>query len=227
MKIIKNNDQSGSALIFTLLILFILSILGSALISVAMTNFKITNNSNDYNAAYYLADGVAEKMAATVEVIIENAANSAENEINGNSSVYIMEIEAESYKLKNDLKDDAYDTFLEHVKDGSSENSDYGLENIEATDLKFATDFSPEDYSLSVKSIEYDDSEAPDELTIELAVAATYKSAKRSIELCFEITTSYTIIDEEEIEADNNGIEILEKIDAECGTTWKEININQ
>jgi len=224
MKITKNNDQSGSALIFTILILFILSILGSVLISVAMTNFKITNNSNDYNAAYYLADGAAEKMVASLEAIAYNAAYLAKNEINYNSSDYIKE--DDSYELTGPIEDDAFNYFVSFLKEGSSENDIDGLEEIESSDLEFATVFNQDEYSISIHSVEYDDSGSPGTLNVEAEVEASYNGATRRILLSFEISLSYDIVSSHEIDGDEDGISIIEDLESECATTWKEININ-
>ncbi|HKL10556.1 MAG TPA: pilus assembly PilX N-terminal domain-containing protein [Clostridia bacterium] len=73
MKRNSRDKERGSALIFTILILFILSVLGSVLISVAMTNFKLTKHSSDYDTVYYLTDGAAEEVLAEMEILAKNA----------------------------------------------------------------------------------------------------------------------------------------------------------
>jgi hypothetical protein len=69
----RQNNESGAALIFTILILFILSVLGMALISVSMTNFKLTAHGKDYNTTYYLSDGAAEEVLTELDILTNNA----------------------------------------------------------------------------------------------------------------------------------------------------------
>jgi len=65
--------EKGSALIFTILILFILSVLGTVLISVAMTNFRLIRHGADYDSSYFLANGAAEEAFAEIVNLTENA----------------------------------------------------------------------------------------------------------------------------------------------------------
>lgn len=74
-------SHRGSALIFTMLLLFILSILGSVLISAAMTNFTLTCRGGAFNTAYYLADGAAGEILAEMEILTENAEFEALSEL--------------------------------------------------------------------------------------------------------------------------------------------------
>jgi len=67
------SNENGSALIFTILILFILSVLGSVLISVAMSNFKLIGHGNDYETAFFIADGAADEVIDEMEIISSNA----------------------------------------------------------------------------------------------------------------------------------------------------------
>jgi len=96
------SEENGSALIFTILILFILSVLGSVLISVGMSNFKLIRHGNDYNTAYYLADGAAEEVVSEIDIITQNA----EYESLSHTSEYAEGHKGNSDYVEEEEKDD-------------------------------------------------------------------------------------------------------------------------
>lgn len=237
MKKYKRDGQSGSALILTILILLVLTVFGSVLISVAMTNFKITRHSNEYNTAYFLADGAGEKLAASMEIIIINAFELTEDEINANSSDYIEEKDDgnngngndggdASYEVDQEkVKDDAYEEFLSFVRNGKSENGSDGLDEISDNDLSFDSDLEG-DYTITLEDISYVKDGKPDLLSIKAQVQAAYLSYERRIILSIEIPLDYDFISDEDIGSDADGVRILRRVESAYSVKWNEGNIN-
>ncbi|GEM03817.1 hypothetical protein HMI01_08050 [Halolactibacillus miurensis] len=65
-------NESGVALVFTLMVLVVLSVLGATIGTVAMANVNLTENERDYQAAYYIAEaGVNETYLKIEEKILE------------------------------------------------------------------------------------------------------------------------------------------------------------
>ncbi|GEM00600.1 PilX N-terminal [Halolactibacillus halophilus] len=69
-------NESGVALVFTLMVLVVLSVLGASVGTVAMANVNLTENERDYQAAYYIAEaGVNEAYLKIEEMILETYGN--------------------------------------------------------------------------------------------------------------------------------------------------------
>ena len=96
------NNENGSALIFTILIVFILSVLGTVLISVGMSNFTLLRHGSDYNTAYYLADGAAEEVVSEIDIITQNAEYASLS----HTSEYADEHKGDSDYVEEEEKDD-------------------------------------------------------------------------------------------------------------------------
>ena len=65
-------NESGIALVFTLMVLVVLSVLGATIGTVAMANVNLTENERDYQAAYYIAEaGVNETYLKIEKTILE------------------------------------------------------------------------------------------------------------------------------------------------------------
>ncbi|WP_371068738.1 pilus assembly PilX N-terminal domain-containing protein [Sediminibacillus sp. JSM 1682029] len=65
------NNQSGSALIFTLIVLVILSVLGLSLLGVIVNHTKLSSSERSDQSAYYIAEAGAALKYAEIETAIE------------------------------------------------------------------------------------------------------------------------------------------------------------
>jgi Tfp pilus assembly protein PilX len=65
-------NESGVALVFTLMVLVVLSVLGATIGTVAMANVNLTENERDYQAAYYIAEAGVNETYLKLETSVEN-----------------------------------------------------------------------------------------------------------------------------------------------------------
>lgn len=223
----KNNK--GSALIFTIFILFILSVLGSVLISVSMTHFTLTKRSSDYNTVYYLADGLAEELIATMEVILANGTYEVRKDINAASSLYITEIEGEppTYLLdSSSLGNDAFNDLVAYIKTGTAE--DDGIEEIAVNDLGFVNAIDSEYATFSILSpISYSEDNEAGTFEVVITIEAVHNDLTRRIQLVFSIFINPTFIQEDQIESDVDNVKIISFITGDMAVSWREANLNE
>lgn len=66
-------NESGVALVFTLMVLVVLSVLGATMGTVAMANVNLTENERDYQAAYYIAEAGVNETYVNIEKIVHQA----------------------------------------------------------------------------------------------------------------------------------------------------------
>ena len=66
-------NESGVALVFTLMVLVVLSVLGATIGTVAMANVNLTENERDYQAAYYIAEAGVNETYVNIEEIVHQA----------------------------------------------------------------------------------------------------------------------------------------------------------
>src|SRR5690554_5797321 len=90
-KLIKNQD--GSVFIITLIVLVVLSILGTAVINVALSNNKMSIHDNEYQSVYYVAEAgvryVGNSIATNIEDIYLNS--DSKNEYFNNIDAFIYD----------------------------------------------------------------------------------------------------------------------------------------
>jgi len=96
-------NKKGSALIYSILILFILSVLGTLLISITMSNLQINRITGEMNTAYYLSDGAIEEALSEIREHTYNAEKTAQEWIN----------EPSQYKATGEWND-----FILYLEDG-------------------------------------------------------------------------------------------------------------
>ncbi|MBK5251968.1 MAG: hypothetical protein JJE29_04970 [Peptostreptococcaceae bacterium] len=237
MKFYNSTNNRGSALVFMILILFILSVLGSVLVSITMTNFKISKHSNDYETTYSLAEGMAEELILTADGILFYAASATQKSINGDSSSYIISTKDKgetTYSLKEGLEGDIYYDFLGYVRYGTEDDEEddafVGLYEIDAYDLDFVSDsdFSGNsDYEFEIEEISVVPNKVlteRDSFKVTILVEATYLSLKRSIQLIsvVQFSCNPTLM--------NDNITIATDINATMdyeNVSWQETNINE
>ncbi len=82
MRVKEKLNNQGAALLFSILLLLILSILGVTLISVAISNLKINKISGEMNTAIYMADGAIEEALSEINEITHEAEATASQWIN-------------------------------------------------------------------------------------------------------------------------------------------------
>ena len=82
------SDERGAALIIALLIMVVLSVLGTMAIMITSTDIKISNNYRQYQNCFYAADGGIELSKCLIQNRdnIQNCTNQAEDEIINDSS---------------------------------------------------------------------------------------------------------------------------------------------
>ena len=74
-------NESGIALVFTLMVLVVLSVLGATIGTVAMANVNLTENERDYQAAYYIAEAEVNETYLKIEkTILETYENTQSKE---------------------------------------------------------------------------------------------------------------------------------------------------
>ena len=81
---VKWND-TGSAILFSMLLLFLLSILGITLISVTISNLKTNKITGEMGTAFYMADGAIEEALAEIKEMTHVAEAEATQWINDES----------------------------------------------------------------------------------------------------------------------------------------------
>ena len=237
------SNKNGSALIFTILILFILSVLGSVLISVDMSNFKLIRHGNDYETAFFIADGAADEVIDEMEIISSNAEFYALAQINeyadgikddyvtstttgeGDDAVTTYTHYLSSYE--SELKNEYEDIFLEEIVDILVAPI---TENIEF-DPALGNNFD-EANPITVEIITpsaFDTSHVLDGASIQIKVSGKYNNLRRDILLEYEIHVPpytfegneagpYILYEGHTDRADNTpGLELV---------SWKETNIN-
>ncbi|MGB3368931.1 MAG: hypothetical protein WBA54_15645 [Acidaminobacteraceae bacterium] len=84
-------NQKGSALTYVLIIMMLLSILGLALISSTVINFKVNRQSNSFNKSFYITDGAIDETLAELKEITYRAEADASNWINDPNSNFRIE----------------------------------------------------------------------------------------------------------------------------------------
>lgn len=232
----KDNER-GAALIFTILILFILSVLGTALISVAVTNFTLTKRGSDYNTVYYLADGAAEEIAAEMQVLADNAefyslsVLEAHAEAIGESHVSSFTVDDATFYtfdlpgFKDDLEDAFEDAFLNkiaesleeavlHVSFNPSFNDNFDEENPLAVDIVYPNPFNASHLS--------------DGAEIHIKVSGAYSNLKRSILIAYVVHVPSYAFEASEA-ATSISYDGFKRNNAEPGlemVSWEESNIN-
>ena len=233
------NDK-GSALIFTILIIFILSILGSVLISVAMSNFKLIRHGNDYDTVFYIVDGAADEVIDEMAIISNNAEFYALDQIKDYaktiksshvSSSTVDEVTTYTHHLgayKADLADEYEDIFLEGIADTLITPITVNYEFDPALGNSF-------DESNPIKveitsPVTFDIDNISDDGSIKIKVSGFYNGLQRNILLDYKIhVPQYTFKGKEA------GPYILyDGYDVRGNTTpgldlvsWKESNINE
>lgn len=65
-------NESGVALVFTLMVLVVLSVLGATVGTVALGNVNLTENERDYQAAYYIAEAGLNEAYLEALTLVEN-----------------------------------------------------------------------------------------------------------------------------------------------------------
>jgi hypothetical protein len=238
----QNKKESGSALIFTILILFILSVLGTVLISVAMTNFKLTTHGKDYNTTYYLSDGTAEEVLTELDILTKNAEFLSLSEIDDEadsiretyvtphvdpidgSTTYSYEISEFQAKL-NEKFEDRYIEEILNAEDGFLKTI---VESV-AFSPSFSNDFeeaTPSSVTLiSPNPLKDSDISGGEDILID--ISGFYNNMERKIRLIIKI-----YVPQYEFKATGVGSSIY-YYEAVRGTgpdyeliSWKEININ-
>lgn len=68
-------NESGVALVFTLMVLVVLSVLGTTIGTVAMANINLTENERDYQAAYYIAEAGVNETYLELEAAVQDIYN--------------------------------------------------------------------------------------------------------------------------------------------------------
>ena len=227
-------DNRGSALIFTILILFILSVLGSVLISVAMKNFKLTRHGNDYDTVYHLADGGADEVRAEISILTTNAEFEAlshmsahADEIKGDYKTPIPDTDPVGYTSD---PDDFIDEMKLHYE---TLYLDYLIDNMKIVveDEEFSPDIkSPFDDASPVETVlKSDISGLSDGDEIEILVTGKYNNMQRDILLTYKINVPEYIckgsdrgsfIHYDGFDHDDEGAN-FELV------SWKETNINE
>ncbi len=226
-------NTNGSALIFTILILFILSILGSALISVAMSNFTMTNHSNAYNTTYYLADGAAEEVISKFFILVQNAEIEALEKLSTDSNLDSEEY-AESVGLEEAKSDYISNILVEFEKEFTNyldENFDETIIDVQSFDPKFNNGFDSED---SIK-IELITPELSSDSTVEIHVSGNYHDMTRKVKLIFSMPKYKFSANSRSVkDAEGNTLSYVISFDYGAGCQratefewiWKEINTN-
>jgi len=250
----RKTKENGSALIFTILILFILSVLGSVLISVAMSNFSLIRHGNNYDTVYFIADGAAEEVISEIDIITQNAeyeslsATSEYAEDHKGDPEYVQEIESGEDDGKKDkkkpkpddettytynetgFKQDLQDKFETDYKDEIVANLVSACENVEF-DPDFGNNFDEgkPDVSVTVPTPLFLGNTSND---IEIEIVGRYNNMERKIKLTFSIylpSYKFNVSTDSEGKADHvyyNGYERNPSPSTNFSYKWEETNLN-
>jgi len=229
-------NTNGSALIFTILTLFILSVLGTALISVAMNNFTMTNHSNAYNTTYYLADGAAEEVIIKFSILVQNAEIEALKALSNDDVLIFKNYDSDHYsenQAKEDFISNISDEFEEGFSDYLDENFDEKIIDMQSFDPKFDNGFDSED-SLKIELITPDEAdELGSDSTVVINVTGNYHDMTRKLNLVFTIPKYKFSANSRFVDAEEDSFYVVSfnyeegcKKETEFKWTWKEINIS-
>ncbi|BEP28987.1 hypothetical protein [Helicovermis profundi] len=78
----KINNNYGSSLVFVMIMIFLLIILGTAMVGATVLNFKVSNLSQSSNKAFYVNDGAIEESLVEINEMCHEAEIKASDHIN-------------------------------------------------------------------------------------------------------------------------------------------------
>lgn len=229
--IIKKNlsNAKGSVLIFSLLVLIILSVLGISIVNVTIANFKTNKITGETNAAFYIADGAIEEALSEIKKMTHDAEAAANDWINNPDTVSRIRAEIELDLEGEFISQDDVEKELEKRLQEEFENRYFGyLLGYDEVKIPVEGDSLKSDFIMDLETIEF----TPDfnnyketSKTLTVQEAKYYTSPSKRIEISVVTDGSYNEYDKS-IELKVNIIPPEYHYIISSSTIEKEVHLN-
>lgn len=171
------NNKKGSTLIMVLMSLSVLSILGTAILSASVMNFKMKKIDMKSKQSFYLAESGLEEAYVVIEGVVETAIDEGNKKVNKKLKKeldkYTMDDGSIEYdgNLKNDMQKWFEDEYKDYINNNLIKslynNSYYEQTSIKVDEFKFNKD--KEEFYLTLES-ENNENEIKKEIKVKLAI---------------------------------------------------------
>lgn len=211
------NNKKGSTLIMVLMSLSVLSILGTAILSASVMNFKMKKIDMKSKQSFYLAESGLEEAYAVIESVVEIAIDEGNKKVKKELDKYTMEDGSIEYdgNLKEAMQGWFEDKYKEYIDSNLinhlNNNSYYKQTSITVVDDKVKFNKDKKEFYLTLKS-KNDENEIKKEVestfTIEIPNQGSSYVEKKTETLTENVLWTKALLSDKDILIKGNGVEV-------------------